>query len=292
MTIEVGIILALVAMVSWGFGDFLIQKSTRKVGDWETLFIISLFGFIVLIPFVWHSLPLFLFSGGSFALMVIIAGAIVLLLAALLEFESLRVGKIAVVEPCWSIEIPAAAFLAFVVLREQISSTQIVVVIILMISLILVGLRSKVTKAVLLEKGTLLAISAGLVMGGATFLMSWSGRLSDPLLVNFLVNGFLMMCSGMFLYKESRLKNTIADLRHSYKLLLSMSFLDNVAWIAFIFSTSLAPIAISTALSESYIIIAILMGLFIGRERLKTHQKIGLVGAIISAIVLAVISST
>lgn len=38
MSIEIGIILAFLAMVFWGFGDFLIQRSTRTVGDAETLF--------------------------------------------------------------------------------------------------------------------------------------------------------------------------------------------------------------------------------------------------------------
>ena len=36
MTAGIGIALAFVAMLCWGFGDFMIQKSTRKVGDWET----------------------------------------------------------------------------------------------------------------------------------------------------------------------------------------------------------------------------------------------------------------
>ena len=37
MSISVGIGLAFVAMLCWGFGDFLIQRSTRKVGDIEAL---------------------------------------------------------------------------------------------------------------------------------------------------------------------------------------------------------------------------------------------------------------
>ncbi len=49
MTIEVGIGLAFVAMLCWGFGDFLIQRSARKLGDWETLFVITFFGVIVLL---------------------------------------------------------------------------------------------------------------------------------------------------------------------------------------------------------------------------------------------------
>lgn len=51
MVFEIGVILAFVAMFAWGFGDFLIQKSTRKLGVWTTIFIITLTGAVVLTPF-------------------------------------------------------------------------------------------------------------------------------------------------------------------------------------------------------------------------------------------------
>ena len=70
-----------------------------------------------------------------------------------------------------------------------------------------------------------------------------------------------------------------------------MAISDNAAWIAYIFSMSLVSIAVATALSESYIIITVLLGLFINKERLQTHQKIGLVVALTAAIVLAAITA-
>ena len=55
--LSVGIGLAFVAMLCWGFGDFLIQRSTRKVGDWGTFFVICAFGSVILLPFVWGDIP-------------------------------------------------------------------------------------------------------------------------------------------------------------------------------------------------------------------------------------------
>ena len=57
MTTSVGIGLAFAAMLSWGIGDFWIQKSARKVGDLEALFFITLFGAFVLSPFAYPRLP-------------------------------------------------------------------------------------------------------------------------------------------------------------------------------------------------------------------------------------------
>jgi drug/metabolite transporter (DMT)-like permease len=49
--ISIGIGMAFIAMLCWGVGDFLIQKSTRKLGNVETLFLITFFGAIVLFTF-------------------------------------------------------------------------------------------------------------------------------------------------------------------------------------------------------------------------------------------------
>src|SRR3989338_5162070 len=103
MSLALGIFLAFVAMLCWGFGDFLIQKSTRKFGDWNTLFIISGIGAIVLFPFISKDLPSLMEDNRS--LLLLGASSLVLLFASILDFEALKEGKIAVVEPIWSLEI-------------------------------------------------------------------------------------------------------------------------------------------------------------------------------------------
>ena len=124
MTISVGIGLAFVAMLCWGFGDFLIQKSTRKIGDWETLFVICAFGSLILLPFVWKDIPA-TFANNK-GLWILLAGSAILFIAALLDFEALKKGKLAVVEPIWSFEVPASALLAFFILGEKVDLLQIV----------------------------------------------------------------------------------------------------------------------------------------------------------------------
>lgn len=285
-TAIVGIGLAFVAMLSWGFGDFLIQKSTRKLGDWETLFLITLFGGIVLLPFVWTRIPS-LFAEKGTPLTVLFIASVVLFIAALLEFESLRRGKLSVVEPIWSFEVPMAAFLAYILLGESISSVQIVIVVSLIVCLILLGLRHKdIKSSMFLEKGALIALISAIFMGGANFFMGWGGRVSDPLMVNFFSDVFIAILSGIVLLFRGRLASSFVDVKRNLKLLLPMAVSDKIAWIAFVFSMSLAPIAIATAFSESYIIIAVLLGLAVNKEKLHNHQKFGLIGAIMMAVTL------
>ncbi len=287
----IGILLAFVAMIFWGFGDFMIQKSTRRIGDWETLFIISVFGAVVIFPFVWRSIPS-LFMGNELSLIVLVTASLALFGAALLEFESLKRGKISVVEPSWSLEIPASAILAFFILSERISGWQIVFALLLMICLILVGLRGRISTKLLFEKGIVIALIAGIAMGVANFLMGWAGRVSDPLVTNFFVDVVLLAISGIYLLFKGQMHKLVHDIRHSYDLLIPMSLFDKIAWVAYVGSMSLAPIAIATALSESYIIPAVLLGIFVNKEKLRLHQKVGLVGAIICAIILALLTNS
>ncbi len=290
-TVGVGIGLGFIAMLSWGFGDFLIQKSTRKVGDWETLFIMSLVGAALLLPFVWNKLPSLL-SLGNFDLSILLGTGLILFVAALLDFEALRRGKLAVVEPIWSLEIPVAAFLAFFLLSERITILQIVLIVSLIVCLILVGIRQKNIRLVMfLEKGVLVAFLGAIFMGAANFFMGWGGRITDALMINFLTDSFMVITTGIYLLGHGRLKRTFRDFKNNYGVLLPMSIADKIAWIAFVFAMILAPIAVATALSESYIIIAVLLGLLINREKLHYHQKVGLIGAIVTAVILAVITS-
>ncbi len=288
MILAIGITLAFLAMLCWGFGDFLIQKSTRKFGDVETLFLISLFGAIILFPFIYLNLLEVMQS--SKQLLILIVTSLLLLVAALLDFEALKRGKLVVVEPIYALEIPIASFLAFFIVKETISTTQTALIVSLVVGLILVSLKgSHFTKKVWLEKGVILVLLGTLFMGGTNFMVGIGSRAAGPLMVNWFIATFTAIICIVIMIKNKRL-SFVKHLRKNKKLLISMCLLDNIAWVAFAFAMTIAPISIAVALSESYILIAALLGIYINKELLKKHQIVGLGLAIISAITLAAIT--
>ncbi len=292
MSISVGIGLAFVAMLCWGIGDFWIQKSTRKVGDLEALFFVTTFGALVLLPFVYRDIPA-LFAESSQTLVILGVLCIVLFIAAILDFEALRVGKLAIVEPIWSFEVPVSGLLAFFILNERIGGLQILLIIVLLAGLAFVSLKKQFAwKHLLLERGTILAFFAAVMMGGANFFMGWFSRLNDPLMGNFVTDIFIAVITGALLLLGGKLRKFVKDFRANRAILLQTSVADKAAWVAFAFAMTLAPIGIAVALSESYIIIAVLLGLAVNRERLERHQRIGLVTAIAAAIVLASLTTS
>ena len=277
-------------MICWGFGDFLIQRSIRKIGDWETLFLITFFGVILLLPFAWNDIGIMLTNMGT-GFIILVVGGVILFVAALLEFEALKRGKISVVDPAWSLEIPAAGTLAFLILGETLTGYQVLLIIFLIFGLFLISFRGQAfSKSFFLEKGVTISIIAAIIMGCANFFVGWGARETTPLAVNFAVCLIAALGSGIFLGIRGKLLGSFKHLVISPKVMLPMIFLDNIAWIAFAYGMVLAPIGITVALSESYIIIAVILGFLLNKERLERHQYLGLALAVVAAVALAAFS--
>jgi len=290
MLAQAGIALAVITMLLWGLGDFLIQKSARKLGDWETLFVVTGFGTLMLIPFVWRSIPAIL--NDRLIVFVLLGSALFLTLAAIFELESFKRGKMAVVETMVPFEIPAASILAFFILGDVISGLQFALIVSLIIGLFLVSLKGNVlTRHFLAEKGVFLGLAGATVMGVADFLLGWGSRAIDPVAANFVLNLFMALISGGYLIYRGGMRKLGKDIMGNRGLLLVMALTDNIAWVGYAFAMTVIPIAVATGLSETSCIIAVLLGIFVNKERLVTHQKVGLVVALASAIVLAFVTA-
>ena len=291
MVFEVGVLFAFIAMLCWGFGDFLIQRSTRKVGDWETLFVIEAFGVVVLLPFVLNDARAVVHAGSSGVNILLMTGGM-LFVASLLFFEALKKGKIAVVEPVFAFEVPVAALLAFGLLGETMTMLQSLLVIAVISGLVLVSLKSHhLSNDAWLERGVLIALLAAIFMGASNFLYGFSSRITNPLLALWFTK--VIITSGCFFYMlfSNRLSALVRDIKYNARSLTALCVFDNAAWVAFGYSLSLIPISIAVALSESYIALAVLLGLLINNERLLAHQKLGLIVVFVSAVFLAALTA-
>lgn len=287
MYAEIGIILAFAAMLCWGIGDFMMQRSTKRFGSWETIFVITFFGMVVLFPFVYKEIPS-LISQDIHTIIILLLSSAVYLFASYFDLEALRKGKLAVIEPLYSLEIPVSSLAAFLILREFINSYQIALIVALVIGLLLVSVKSEhLHGKAWLERGVLLGALAASSMGIANFLIGISSRATSPLLAKWFFDTLLFSASLIALLYKHKLSLFWREAKKNQKFVLSMSFFDNAAWLSFGFAMVLAPIAIAVAISQSYIVLAVLLGIFINKEKLLTHQTVGLVVAIIAVIFLS-----
>jgi drug/metabolite transporter (DMT)-like permease len=284
-----GVIFAFVAAFSWGVGDFLIQRSAKKFGDGIALFCITAFATVFLFPFVVRDLPYL--ANVDYRFWLLLGASLVLLVAALLGLEAFRVGKISVVEPIYALEVPVTVALGSLFLSEGLSAAQGIFIATLMTGILFVSVKSlRVLRRFRLEKGVILAFFATLGLGGTNFLFGLGARHTSPLMINWFTSAFVALVMVGFLTYGRQWKALRRDWRRQKTLILSMSLFRNLAWVAFSFSALTIPIAIATGISECYIVLAAFLGLVWNREKLVTHQKIGLACAVLSAVVLGAIS--
>lgn len=284
-----GIIFAVLALFSWGIGDFLIQKSARKFGDWISLFYIEAFSTVALFPLVYKDLAGTLASKSD--LLFLILTSVLLLFVAIFDFEALKRGKISVVEPIFALEVLITASLSIFVLKEALTSGQIFFIAALIIGIILVSVKSfHHLKHISFEKGIIFALIATAGMGVINFLFGVGSRLTSPILINWFTGVILMTATFLYLVINSKIPLMVDDFKKNKKLVLGVSFIDNFAWVAYSFSTLYIPIAIATGISESYIALAAMLGIIFNKEKLNRHQLFGLPLAIIAAVILAIIT--
>ncbi len=95
----------------------------------------------------------------------------------------------------------------------------------------------------------------------------------------------------LILIYKGEFKNIWQDLKKSPILIPAMGVIDNMAWVAFGYATTFIPISIAATISESYIVLASLLGICVNREKLKSHQIIGIILAIGGVLLLSALTS-
>ncbi len=287
-----GTIFAIIAFASWGLGDFLIQKTTRKFGDWISLWYITASATIVLFPFVFRDIPELFSKAARFDLLILLLAGAVSTAASLLLFEGLKKGKIAVIDPIFAFEVVITTLLAWLFLNEVITVSQMFLILLLVIGIALISIKSfSHFKKIKLEAGIIFAILATIAMGAENFLTGLGARLTDALMVNWFGALFITIVTSVYIIFKKRVGEISSDLKKRPGLILAVSFTDNLGWIGYSYSMTFIPMALATGISEAYIALAAMLGLVITKEKIKKHQIAGLIITIIAAIALALSAS-
>ena len=288
MLINMGVVFALVALFGWGFGDFFIQKSTREMGWYKALFTIGIAGFVGLMPFALKDISR-IGNGYTFPL---IALSVIILIYAWALFEALRKGKLSVVESVVAIDLPFTVSLAFLFGGESITLAQG-----LLFGLICVGIVLAATKEfshfkskrTYLEKGVLLAFLGSFFSALTNFYIGSFSHVLPPLLIIWFTHSMLALICGVYISVKGEWREFKKEVLDKPLGTFATAAFDNVAWVGYASATSLIPTSLAITMSESYIVVAALLGWLFGHERLRRHQVIG---AAIAFIGVGILSTT
>jgi uncharacterized membrane protein len=286
-----GIIFSLGALLFWGFGDFFIQRTARKTGIINALFYITGLAAIILLPFVWNELPE-LVNYPKLLILLLLSGVIVFLAAAV-QFEALKEGKLSVVEPIVSFELPLTVLLGVSLRGENISAAEGLLIFIVFIGILLSITTHRLQLHYhrrLFEKGVLFAALGAIGMALTNFFIGYSSQETSPLLTIWFTHTVIaVLCLGYLIFKQ-KTRMLWTDLKLYFRPIAFESVFDNLAWISYAYAVVYVPISIAITISESYIILAVILGIIFNGERLKHHQRVGVGLAVIGVIILSAIS--
>src|SRR3989344_2446202 len=286
MIIEDSIILAFVAMLFWGVGDFLIQRNVRRIGNLESLFFLCLIGAVGMLPWVMseHALLLSLENLLFLGLLGLLTFGV-----AWLNFEALKQGNLSVVDVVLELELPVVIVLGFFFFRESLSFWQGVVIGVLFIGILLVAMERFSLKHLFkrLEKGALIAVAAALGLGLLDFFTAASSRSINPLLAIWFHYVIVAGVSAFFVFRKQRISKLLRMSRPYSWWILGMAVFATLAWLAYAHAMEIHNIAVITAITESYPAVALFLGLWLNKERIQKHQYPGAFLALGGSIALA-----
>ncbi len=287
MSGNLGLLLSFSALLMWSVGDFYIQKSTRVVGIWKSLFYISFFGSLLMLPFVWKELPAIFSQPHNLYLLLTLS--VIVLLAALFDFEALKRGKIAIIEPIFGLEIPITVALGILVVHDNISSIQLALIVAVFVGVVLsVMSRGRYHyHRIVWEKGVFLGILGTIAMALTNFLTGVGSQRISPLTTIWFINVFMTVLPLFYLILNKKAGTIFRDFRRHYTVVVSESIFDNTAWLSYAFAMTLIPISIATTISQSYIVITVLLGVYVNKEKLNSHQTFGVALALLGVLALS-----
>lgn len=282
-----GLLFAFFAFLGWGFWDFLIQRTSRAGGIWASTFCVTAAGAIILFPFVFKSIPTLFGWENFWFLLALGAGTLVV---GLVTFAALKAWKIAVIEPIMSFELPLTVLLVVLLIREHISNFQMLLIAFVFGGILLVGYTGGVINRRLFEKGALLALLAALLQAGVNFAVGLSSQSVGPIETIWFAHTFVAYsCIVYFTVTQTWHSFFIHVKQHPYDSFM-VAMLDNAAWVFYAAATTFIPISFAVTVSEAYIVLTIILGVLINREKLLVHQWIGVAISLASVLVLSAIS--
>lgn len=285
--LEWSVLAAFGAMICWGLGDFFIQRSTRQIGNVESLAWIGVIGSVLLLPFVWNDLALLVQPQN--ALFFVGLGALTFIVA-LINFEALKEGKLSVIDVILEIELPITVGFGIVFLAEAISLVQWFAIAFVFAGIVMISLpKLSISKSIKqFEKGIGYALLAAVGLGILNFWTGVGAKTFSPFLVIWVPWAIFGVLCLIIIAKREGFARFFQNAKKFKKTILAESLLDTAAWVLFAIALSTHAISIVTAITESYPALAVLLGVFINKEKIQQHQWAGAVLALAGSVWLGI----
>lgn len=288
MAIEVGVVFAILTMLSWGIADFLAKKAIDRIGYKKSLLINQS---IALGPIFVYAILFFNIPEISTSLILItIATAFLALVGYLSFYKGLQKGNISVVSPITSSWAVVTTLLAIVIFGETLSSLQIVGVLGIFIGIFLTSTNLKEFKKSIRQgtsNGVLEAIIA-MVSWGLTFLLVKPiVDAAGPVMAVLFLRAIMLV----FLFSWVRISRTKIGIptKLIFLFLIGSGLLDVFGFVTYSIGITTEFLSIVSPIVAIFPAVTIMLAYVFLKERLVNNQKIGIVTILTGLVLISLI---
>jgi drug/metabolite transporter (DMT)-like permease len=284
MALEIGILFAIITMLSWGTADIFAKKAIDKIGYKTSLLLnhaIALGPLIILAVLFFKPPPL------SLELVLITFSAGILgIIAYIFLYRGFQKGNVSIVSPIsasWSV---ITTILAVFLFQETLTSLQIIGIVAVFIGIFFASTNFAEFKKSIKE-GRSSGISDGLI---SMFTWGITYTLLRPLAIAFgpiiaLLFIRIIAITLLFSWTKSTKTKISRPIRLIFLFIMAAGLLDLLGFIAFNFSISTAFLSIVGPVAATYPAVTIVLAYFFLKEKIVNNQKLGLI-AILTGLAL------
>ena len=285
MSAEASILLGVAAMLGFGVADFTAKTVLTKANALVTAFISQSIGSLLYLGAalaydrVYPSVALTtlaLFSG-------VISGVVLLA-----YYFALSLGKASLVAPIFSCLTVVAVVLSISILDEALTALQLCSIVVVFLGIILVAFERRKGDVSSPKLSVLLALFAAVLGGSNLILQKWIAD-SGHYLMGFLLTRISMAALMTPLAVHSHESGSVRVMGNLPKLAL-LGLIDVSAFFAWYLGLRVGQVSIVTPIATSSPAVTVVLAHLFLKERVRPHQRIGILAIIFGIVLLSVIS--
>lgn len=281
-----GIHLGILAMLGWGFSDFLAALLSRKTGSYLSFFWIMLFSLCSLSLFAIFNWPTFSFTYSL--LFFTFAAGLLHTIAGLSFYKSLEIGKVSLVAPiaaAWSI---VTVFGGIFLFQEKFSTAYLLPLISIILGTILVATDIKEIlkswKSIISDKGIPYALVAMLGWGLGFVLLNQAIKISGWLIPNLIL--FIVVSISMWIFLMVKRINLLPSKNSGFWIkALVAGILWSLAYISYSVGIESYSTSIIAPLGAAFPAVTIALATIFLKEKVNFGQMIG-IASIMGGVIL------
>ncbi|MDO8740339.1 MAG: DMT family transporter [Candidatus Woesearchaeota archaeon] len=286
MSIPLGIIFGIIAMIGWGVADFFAAKAVRKTGVLKTFLWSQIIGLILffIIFSLFFKLPLLSFN----TIGIISIAGFLGVISWLAFYKGMQIGKVSIVSPiaaCWAV---VTVILSLIFLNEKLTMLQAVGVGLAILGAVMASFKLHDLLKLRLKNiaiGVEYAIIALLGWGVYFVLIGFLAAELKWFLPIFLIKTATVFY--LFIYSGVAKKN-ISFPKNAASFILLIGILEFAAFLSYGLGISYEYTAVVAPIGAAFPMVTVILARIFFKETLELNQKIGIVSVLAGLVLLSI----